>query len=930
MQSARYRDILREIRRSLGRYFSIMLIVALGCGFFAGIKATMPDMVDSAKKYFAENRLMDYRLMSSIGIRSEDVEAVRKAEGVSGAAPGYAKDVFYNYDDKSCVLKVMSYSDTLSPDSKNYLNNPIVLEGRLPEKSGECVVEKKISSPSTFEVGNTLKLESAYENEDIFSTFKTDTYKIVGIITSPLYIGYDRDATDVGSGEVLSYIMVPETDFVAYYYTEIFVKLDGLEDMEPFSDEYKDAVKEKKKHAYEAFKNSVYERYEVLRSRGERDISVIEKNVALLETALAMPASQLEKARDEYDAQIKQLDKDIDAANEQGKSSILLSAQRAQTLMKYTVVCDILSGDNEKIEEYKKQAEEYKKQAEEYKQLLSENGEPVIYEFDRFDSSEDYSSFYGDSQKIDKLSKVFPVFFILVAALVCLTTMTRMIDDERMLIGTYKALGYSGRAVCFKYLFYGLSAALIGSVAGTALGLQVFPKIIYRCYKMMYNMPSIDTPFKLDYCLYCMAVSLGCVAFSVIWACWVSLRSAPSELMRPKAPPAGRRVIFEKIPFIWKRLGFLSKVTVRNLLRYKKRFIMTIVGVAGCAALIMTGFGLKYSISSMAALQFSDIWHYDGVIAYDSTKGYTPEQSLEAINDYKNIELVMPSRQYMTQCNDKSDTMHTANVVVISDPSKFESFVEMTYEGKTLSLNDNEVIITEKLSQLLDIEVGDTIDVNITELGSSKLKVGGIMKNYIMHYIYITPAYFEDTYGFVPDYNIAFFKADKSCDLEKLKSELIKDRHFLGVSLTGDTSEGFVDSLSSLDAVVLMLIVCAGFLATVVLYNLANINITERRRELATLKVLGFYDTETSAYIYRENIVGTILGIFVGFGLGAILHHFVVITSEVDIVMFNRSLVWYSYVYSAAITIVFAVLINILMHFKIRRIDEVESLKSVE
>ena len=930
MQTARYRDTLREIRRSLGRYFSIMLIVALGCGFFSGIKATMPDMVDSAKKYFDDNNLMDYRLMSSIGIKSEDVEAVRKADGVKGAAPGYAKDVFYSYNNKSCVLKVMSYSNTIKPDSKNYLNAPVVLEGRLPEKSGECVVEKKLSSPSTFVVGNTLKLESAYENEDILSTFKTDTFEIVGIITSPLYIGYDRDATDVGSGEVLSYIMVPETDFVSDYYTEVFIDLEGLDDLEPFSDEYKDAVKEKKAAAYSAFEKSVNERYDKLKAQNERDISVLEKNASLLENALSLSEAQLKGYADEYDAALKRYDEDIRLAEEQGSSTIMLTAERAQALMYYTVFTDILSGDKEKTAEYQNKAAELREQAEQYKQQLGELGKPSVYEFDRFDSSEDYGSFYSDSQKIDKLSKVFPVFFILVAALVCLTTMTRMVDDERMLIGSYKALGYSGKAVSFKFLFYGLSAALIGSVAGTAIGLQVFPKIIYRCYKMLYNMPSIDTPFKLDYCLYCAAVSLGCVAVSILWACFVSLKSQPSELMRPKSPPVGKRVVFEKMPFIWNKLGFLSKVTVRNLLRYKKRFIMTIVGVAGCAALIMTGFGLKYSISSMAELQFSEIWHYDGIVAYDSTKGLSSEESTEALKKYKDIDKLLAYRTYMAQCEGNSNSAVTADLVTPSNADEIYSFIEMSSNGEEVRLSDDEVIITEKLSQLLDLEVGDMIDINITELGQASFKIGGIMKNYIMHHIYITPALFEKTYGFIPEYNMAYFISNDKDSLDDLKTELIKDKHFLGVSLKRESSEGFVDSLSSLDAVVVMLIVCAGFLATVVLYNLANINITERRRELATLKVLGFYDTETSAYIYRENIVGTVLGILFGFVLGAVLHHYVVITSEVDIVMFNRSLVWYSYVFSAVITVVFAVLINMLMHFKIKRIDEVESLKSIE
>ena len=930
MQSARYRDLLREIRKSLGRYFSIMLIVALGCGFFSGIKATMPDMVDSAREYFAKTRLMDYRLMSSIGIKSEDVEAVRKAEGVSGAVPGYAKDVFYTYNNKSCVLKVMSYSNTVKPDSKNYLNEPVILEGRLPEKSGECVVEKKLSSPSTFAVGNTLKLESAYENEDILSTFKTDTYEIVGIITSPLYIGYDRDATDVGSGEVLSYIMVPETDFVSDYYTEIFIKLDGLEDMEPFSDEYKDAVKEKKQNAYEAFEKSVNERYKTLAQRGERDISVLEKNAELLEAALNMPKPELEAAKNSYDKQLSQLDEDIALADKQGKSTILLTAKKTQLQAKLSIVADILSGDGEKIDSYKKQAYELKKQAEDYRKKFIEHKEPVIYEFDRFDSSEDYSSFYSDSQKIDKLSKVFPVFFILVAALVCLTTMTRMVDDERMLIGTYKALGYSGRAVSFKYLFYGLSAALIGSVAGSAIGMQVFPKIIYRCYKMLYNMPSIDTPFKLDYCIYCTAVSLGCVAVSVIWACWVSLRSQPSELMRPKAPPAGRRVMFEKMPFIWNKLGFLSKVTVRNLLRYKKRFIMTIVGVAGCAALIMTGFGLKHSISSMATLQFSKIWYYDGIVAYDSTKGYDMNECSQTLKEFNGISEILPFKKYMAQSESKDGSTVTADLVVTSAPEALSDFVNLQNDSGSFELGQDSVVITEKYSDFLGVSEGDSISVELSELGTYEFKVGRIVKNYIMHYIYISPEYFTSVTGISPEYNMAYFNASQDADTESLKTELIKDKHFLGVSLKAESSEGFVDSLSSLDAVVVMLIICAGFLATVVLYNLANINITERRRELATLKVLGFYDSETSAYIYRENIVGTLLGILAGFGLGAILHHFVVITSEVDIVMFNRSLVWYSYVFSAVITIVFAALINILMHFKIRRIDEVESLKSIE
>ena len=930
MHTARYRDTVREIKKTFGRYLSIMLIVALGCGFFSGIKATMPDMIDSAKNYFKDNKLMDYRLMSSVGIRSEDVEAVRKAEGVSGAVPGYAKDVFYTYDETSCVLKVMSYNNTLDKNSRNYLNNVILLSGRFPERSGECVVEKKASSPDTFVVGNTLTLESAYENESIYDTFKTDTFEIVGIITLPLYIGYQRDATDVGGGEVLSYIMVPETDFSADYYTELFVSLEGLDGLDPFSDEYREAVNNKSRPAYEAFTNSVNDRFSTLVSRGERDISVAKNNKQMIDDILTLDEQSLGLRVRALQSSIETLDKEIETALSSGKSDIMLTAQKSKLSGELSICSDILQNGDEARGRYLETVKDIEKHINESSQKLSSLKEPEFYEFDRFSSSEDYSSFYSDAQKIDKLSKVFPVFFIIVAALVCLTTMTRMVDDERMLIGTYKALGYSSRNVSFKYLFYGLSSSLVGSVAGTVTGLQVFPKIIYTCYKIMYNIPSVDTPFRLSYCIACVAVSLVCTGVTVMWACYVSLRSQPAELMRPKAPPAGRRVMLERFPALWNKLGFLSKVTVRNLLRYKKRFVMTIVGVAGCTALIMTGFGLKYSISSMADKQFSEVWQYDGAVAFDNTGGATPDDCIKGLDEYEGISDYIPAKKYLASVSGNKKKSQAADFVIPSDKDRLQDYINLNEDGREITLDDSSVIITQKLSQLLDIKKGDSITVDILELGKKQLKVGGIIKNYTLHYIYISPELFESTFDEKISYNMAFFISPSGTDLQKLKTELIKDKKYLGVSLKLESAKGFVSSLDSLDAVVVMLIVCAGFLAGIVLYNLANINITERCRELATLKVLGFYDIETSEYIYRENVVGTVIGIFLGFGLGAVLHYFVVITSEVDIVMFNRELVWYSYVFSALITIAFAVMINLLMHFKIRGINEVESLKSIE
>lgn len=929
--SALLLDTFREIRRSLSRFISIFAIIALGCGFFSGVKATMPDMVESAREYFDDRQLMDVRLMSTAGVRGEDVDAVRKAENVEAAIPGYSKDVFYYYNNQNCVLKVMS----LPNESMGKMNTPVVLEGRLPQKSGECVVERKITSPSTFRIGNSITLTSPSQSEDINSIFKTDTFEIVGIVTSPLYIGYERDATNIGNGEVLSYVMIDESDFNLGYYSELYVRFKGTAEYDPFSQEYTDAVEEKKQPAVEAYKASVQARYEKIKADAASQIDSAKQQLLKIESVLAMSQTDAEallasseieykNAKDAYDKR-----EDKSSLGAKIMASQLLAAEEQINILRRLVEDGRNGVDTTRKEILEKQ---YSAQAEIEKaeKELSEAAELKFYESDRF-SSTDYASFKGDAEKIDAIAKVFPAFFILIAALVTLTTMTRMIDEQRTQIGTYKALGYPAPKIVMKYLIYAFLASAAGSCIGTAIGLQVFPSVIYDSYKIMYNIPEITTPFRLSYMLLCLAASVLCTGAAVLYASARTLRSQPSELMRPKPPASGRRVILERAGFIWNRLSFLMKVTVRNLLRYKKRFFMTIAGIAGCTALIITGFGLKHSIKTIADKQFGEVFHYSATVVLSAeTKG----QSREALETLLRMDGIESAELFLSLNSEgrANGKLQTVNLVIPENPVGFSEYVmfEKTDGSGRVSMQDDSVLITEKLSMMLDLKEGDTITVHPKDKSEVKLKIGAIVKNYAMHYVYMTPVLYRQIYGEEPVSHMAFIKCRDDLNETEFKEKLIADKQFLGISYKGDSSKGFLNSIDSLDTIVLVLIICAGLLAVIVLYNLANINITERVREIATIKVLGFYDSETSAYIYRENVISCLLGILVGLFLGKLLHYFVVITSEVDIVLFNRELVWWAFLLGALLTLVFAVLVNIVLHFKLKRVDMVESLKSIE
>lgn len=564
-------------------------------------------------------------------------------------------------------------------------------------------------------------------------------------------------------------------------------------------------------------------------------------------------------------------------------------------------------------------------------------------------SIQTYVEYDQDSQRIGNIGKVVPMVFFLVAAFVSLTTMTRMVEEQRNQIGTLKALGYSKFKISLKYILYALLATLSGGMIGGYIGSKILPKIIMQAYEIMYTLGEMVTPINAGYFVSAVLLAVICVLGATIFSIYSSLASSPAMLMRPAAPKKGKRVLLEKIGFIWKHLNFSKKSTIRNLFRYKKRLFMTLFGIVGCMALLLVGFGLKDSINSVVNVQYSELRKYDMVLSVKSenssqenSDNTSNDNNGEIIKKADDVGTIVKKTNGIQDClrvqetsvqftnGDKSYTGYLNVFEESSDLSEFMVFRNRNTK-KEFELSDEGVIIAEKTANKLGVKEGDTLTVKLSDVESYQVKVEKICENYVYHNIFMTEKYYKKIFG-EPSYNSVYVKLteEKKDNEEAIVTDLLKNSNITGVTYISKLKEKFNDMLGSLDIITVVLVVSAGGLAFIVLYNLNNINITERIRELATLKVLGFYDGEVCAYIYRENIFITLAGIILGMFFGSVLHKFVIETAEVDMVMFGRDISAVSFMEAALLTVLFAVIINGTMYFKLRKIDMAASLKSVE
>ena len=1083
MKKALNKDILRDILKSKGRYFSIMLIVALGVAFFSGIKVSPKVMRNTVDDYYDEYNFMDVEVISTLGLTDDDVDAIKKLDTVEGVFPTYSMDVITNVKDQDRVLKVHALpTDDLSNDNKDYINRVKLIKGRLPKNSGECVVLKPKYDHLNLKIGKTLKIKSGTEDK-LSENLKKDNYKIVGLVETPYYLSYEFGNSSIGSGSVDGIMLVPQNDFKTEAYTEMYITAKGAKEQTSFYQDYKDTVKktedqidkitdERIEHRYNEVVgeatdelNKAKKEYNDKKKETEDKINKAEKELKdgkqkikdgkqelktkkaetkkqikdgfkkldSAEAQLKSGRKQYEAAKKEFESQKQQANSQISSAESQlaplksnidslksnisGLESQLSNpniseeekATLTRTISKYrenlsalegqynagyakiqSIKNQIKSGErklsrtkseldrnqrkiktersklytmeekaqkefkkaeeelvknekklvdsekelekakNEAKDEFKKAEKDLKEAEDEIKKI--EKPEWYVLNRDKQYSAAEYG---GCADSIDALAGIFPVFFVLVAALVALTTMTRMVDEQRINIGTLKGLGYTPGMIAKKYIVYAMSASAIGSIIGLIVGYTVFPTIIYNAYAIMYTVPKVELRTDLFITVLSIAASIFVTTFAAFAACRRELVEDPAILMRPKAPKNGKRILLERIGFIWNKIGFIWKVTLRNIFRYKKRFLMTVLGISGCTALILTGFGVRDSIQMIVDVQFGELNKYSMTASYDSDEKTEDVEYLKSlISNEKGVKEIgmFHNQNAKVMINNKEKEV---TVVIPENKNTFKDFIELR-ERKShtpIKLDNKGIVISEKAARNLDAKVGDKVKILNENDVSAEAVISGITENYVNHYIYMTNDYYKELFNRNADSNRIYGVLDDSITIDqedKMASKTIDSTCANGTVFTTGIKDGFSDTIKSLNYVVLLMIVSAGALAFVVLYNLSNVNISERIREIATIKVLGFYDKEVSAYIYRENVILTLIGAVVGLGLGVILHQFIMITVEVENMMFGRLINPLSYAAAFILTIVMGTIVNLVMNKKLKKVEMVESLKSVD
>ena len=976
------KDFFVEVRKSRNRFLSILFIVALGVSFYSGIQSAAPDMKRSGDVYFDREKLMDLKVVSTLGLTEEDLLELEKTEGIETAEGAYMTDVLCGEGDNQKVLHLESVTEDfqkLQPD-----------EGTLPSKADECFLDAQAAQAFDVHVGDTITVQEDGEERD--SVLKRKTFTVAGIGGSPAYIAFSRGNTTLGSGEVLGFCYILPENFDMDVYTQVFLSVEGAEEEVAFTDAYDSLVATAKEKVEELSEKRCQVRYDEVtgeaqekiddakqeladgRKESDEKLADAEKTLTDGEEELEQGKKDLEDGKKQLSEARTQLDEQKTALDEQeeqlktaeaqfggstpeieaGKTKIAeareqLSEGEKELETKESELAkaeETIKENETKLADGRKDYEEAKKEAEDKiaegeDKIADAEADLAALEFpawtvsDRNDMT-DYSGYADNANQMKSLGAVFPVLFFLVAALISLTTMTRMVEEERTQIGTLKALGYSKSSIAGKYVFYALLATVGGSVLGVLAGEKIFPYVIIDAYRIMYqHMDGMVLDYQLDHALVASLVALFCTMAGTLSACGKELASMPAVLMRPPAPKEGKRVFLERIGFIWKHLSFSWKSTVRNLFRYKKRLFMTVFGIGGCMALLLVGFGLRDSIMDVVLLQYGEIQLYDGMLVLNEDASDAEVEALK--KDLSSRSDVKESMDVYMKKHAAKGENGTCEVYLMM-PEKLENFSDFIHTRNRITkeaytLGDEGIILAEKTAKMLGVKSGGSITVESRDGEDVEVPVAEICENYMQNFAYISPGLYEKLFGSVPETNNILFKGTDSSDeaaIEKTGQELLKNKAALSVTYIGTLAGRLNDMLGSLDVVIVVLIISAGMLAFVVLYNLNNININERKRELATLKVLGFFDGEVSSYVFRENVLLTVFGCILGVVLGSALHRYVITTVEIESYMFGRIIKLPSYLISIAITFCFSILVNLLMHFKLKKIDMVESLKSVE
>ena len=1077
MKKALYKDAIKEIKNTYKRFISILLMAFLGVGFFAGIRATSPDMVNTLHTYYEALNVYDIQVLSTLGLTQEDVDAIKQIDGVKDVVGTYETDAIIEIEQAEIIAKVMCIEDT---------NQPVLLEGRMPEKSTECVVEEGFLKGTNKKIGDTIQIEiedTTNEEQEKIPYLKEKEMTIVGTVRSPLYLSQDKGTSKLGAGKINYYILIPKENINASeVFTQIYITIENADKLITSSTAYEEKVNEIKTQIENLKEDRQQARYDKLVGNanqkveeaqatldkekqdaqakiqeatqeiedGKKEIEdgeaqlakneqkvqsefanatkqiqtgkqqieqsekeflekqqqaeqqfeklelqkqdlqtqlesvnaglqTIDNNCEQIEQALQNPLLpeeeriKLEQQKQELEEQkasltatksqiengITSIDTGIASGKQElqegsnqiqqakkeleNKENQFYATKKTTTAQLQTARLELeeakqkISDGEKELQENTKEFEEKIKEAEaelvDAREKIAEIEHPKWYVLDR-NANTGYVSFIQDTESVANIGKVFPIVFFIVATLISLTSMTRMVEEQRTQIGTLKALGYHKIQIAAKYIIYASLACVLGGILGMSVGFVLIPKVIWMMYEMMYQIRDIVLSFDWYNGGMGLILMSLCMIGATIYAAWKELINTPATLMRPKAPKMGRRVLLERLTFIWKRLSFSQKVTIRNIFRYKKRVLMTIIGILGCTSLILAGFGLKDSISQIMPNQFEKVFSYDMQISLKSGLDQSQQEQIKQYIQSKE-EVQKSIETYMSSGTVKNgDLEEDVQIIVPKEKNEIKDMIHLVdiTSRQQIDLPEDGVCLTDKAAQLLGVQEGDIITLVDADEEEKQVKISYIVENYVSHYIYLSSQVYEELYQKDYETNVMLIQ-NKELSTEQednLATDLIGQNEVATVSRISTMVKSMDDTLKSLNYVVLILIISAGLLAFVVLYNLSNVNISERIRELATIKVLGFYDKEVYSYVTRETVLLTLIGIALGLIGGYFLSYFIIDTCEINMLRFNKVVEPISYVYAALITIAFTVIVNIVTYFALKKIDMIESLKSVE
>lgn len=1009
-----------KMRKNIGRFLSLLFIVALGVGFFAGLRETTPDIEATLDNYYDEHNLMDFKIVSTMGLTEDDIASLEELKNIEKVVASYSVDTLIDGE----AVRIHAIEEDI--------NNVDLVEGSMPENNNECIADA-----TKYKIGDTLTIRKLSQEGILQNT----TYKVVGLANSPMYLSRQMGIASIGTGELASFIYIPKENFNSKYYTEVYLTAKGslketayekgyeettnllleeLEELKPIretkryeeileeatieirkiedeanekisiaEEELQEALEEINNGRTEIYnaKNEIITNENKLKEEEQNGLTKInnarltweESNKELkntlaslglteetLETALNTVKSNITSIKEilntlptddpkyaEYQKTLEELNNKKDnlqtlvTTSETLKNSKIeidnsekeLEEQIKASQDKLNKAKEKLETQEQKIEsayeEYvagENTLEEQKKELEakinEAKSSLAKIEKPVWYLLDRTDNN-GYSSIWDDAAKVDAIAGIFPIFFIIVVALMCFNTMNRMIEEERGEIGVLSSLGYGSFSIINGYLFYVFFATVIGVTIGLLIGYTLIPNIIYSIYNANYILPSLDINMKLLPFFIIILITLGLMSLIAIISCLKELKNVPATILRPATPKSGKKVLLEHIKFIWKRLSFTGKVTARNMFRYKKRIVMTVLGVVGSTALLLTGFGLRDSISGLADLQYGKINHYDALLVFQNSFKTIEEEWKSKLKE-DNITEYLPIYQASFTFEAK-DLTHDVYLIALENNTELNNFITLNSKvNENFTFPEDGVIISEKMADLLNVKIGDFIKLRNSNNELVVLPVSEIVENYTLHYVYMNKETYEKYFEKELEYNMIMTNLNEETSHEDFAEKWIDSGLVSTINFTEDNILVFDNMVKGLNLIIVLIIGASCMLAFIVLYNLTTINIAERIREISTLKVLGFYDKEVSSYVYRETLFLTIIGILIGLGAGIFLHMYVINVAETDNILFLHSIKWYSYIFSFLIIIFFTILVQIITNQKLKKINMVESLKSVE